>query len=46
MIATITKKYINGMQRQRVYINAEFLAALNAQKYEFKCQSFVNLCDF
>lgn len=33
MIATTTKKDINGMQRQRVYINAELLAALSAQKY-------------
>lgn len=30
------------MQIQRVYINVEFLAAFSAQKYELKCQSFVN----
>ena len=30
------------MQGQRAYISAEFLAALSAQKYELKCQSFVN----
>lgn len=30
------------MQRQRVDINAEFLAALSAQKYVPKCQSFAN----
>lgn len=30
------------MQEQRANISAEFLAALSAQKYKFKCQSFVN----
>lgn len=30
------------MQGQRAYISAKFLAALSAQKYELKCQNFVN----
>jgi len=30
------------MQRQSTNISAELLAALSAQKYELKCQSFVN----